>query len=246
MEIDFTTLILELVNFLILMLLLKHFLYKPILNVVGQRQANIDQQLQAAQTARNEAVKIQADYQDRLAQIDRERQQAMHLLEEEMNTKRAKTLQDIRDAATREEEKSLRARENKELQWRREVEQQALLLSTRFAANLLRRVTDADLHHRLVQLALEEFQSLDDSQRQQLVNQGNAIISTAITLNNDEQQQLRDCLQKNLKIKGDVAFKENKDLIAGIRLAVGAWTLGFNLADELSGFANCIHEPMNG
>lgn len=249
MEIDLTTLILELINFLILVWLLKHFLYQPILNVVNQRQAGINQQLQAAQSAREEAAKIQADYQHRLAEIEQERQRALHALDEELNTKRTKALQEIRHAASREEEKALQARQNKGQQWRREVEQQALLMASRFAAMLFRRIANEDLHRRLVSLALEELKTLPASHLQRIRQQENLqanispIISSAFPLDESEKQQLQNCLHEQLHIRNPIQFNDDKDLIAGFRLAIGAWTLELNLANELKGFINCIHEP---
>ena len=248
MEIDFTTLILELINFVILVWLLKHFLYQPILNVVDQRQSAINQQLLAAQTAKDDAANIQEEYRQRLAQIDKERQQAIRRLEEELDAKRSKTLQDIRDAAAREEEKALRARENRDQQWRREVEQQALLLATRFASKLFNRIADENTHQRLVQEALKALQTLTEEQCRQLQRQLNTgqdtIVYSALPLAAEEREQLQSCLIQQLNIQGSICYQENSELIAGIRVAVGAWTLGLNLADELKGFADCIHEPL--
>ena len=41
MELNWTTLILEIVNFLILVWILKHFLYRPVLRVIEERRAGI-------------------------------------------------------------------------------------------------------------------------------------------------------------------------------------------------------------
>ena len=32
-------------------------------------------------------------------------------------------------------------------------------------------------------------------------------------------------------------FEEDSDLLAGVRISIGSWTLGANLRDELEGFA---------
>jgi len=42
MELNWSTFLLEIINFLILVWILKHFFYKPILDVIAHRRADIE------------------------------------------------------------------------------------------------------------------------------------------------------------------------------------------------------------
>ena len=44
------------VNILVLFLLLRKFLYKPVMNIIAQRQKQVDDALNAAETSKQEAV----------------------------------------------------------------------------------------------------------------------------------------------------------------------------------------------
>ena len=55
MDFDWTTFILEMINFLILIWILKHFLYQPVLNIIDKRRAGIDQALAQAKRTEEEA-----------------------------------------------------------------------------------------------------------------------------------------------------------------------------------------------
>ena len=58
MEFDWTTFTLEIINFLILVWILKRFLYRPILDVIAKRRAGIEKTLADAQRIETEAIEI--------------------------------------------------------------------------------------------------------------------------------------------------------------------------------------------
>jgi F-type H+-transporting ATPase subunit b len=39
-----------------------------------------------------------------------------------------------------------------------------------------------------------------------------------------------------------VQFEQDSELMAGVRISIGAWVLGANLRDELEGFSALAHE----
>lgn len=55
MLIDWFTVVAQIINFLILVFLLKHFLYGRIINAMDQREARITSRLEEAETQRKEA-----------------------------------------------------------------------------------------------------------------------------------------------------------------------------------------------
>ena len=61
------TLIAQWCNLLILMLLVKKFLFKPVLNILQKRQDEVDKIYADANKAKDEANTLRADYENRLA-----------------------------------------------------------------------------------------------------------------------------------------------------------------------------------
>ena len=60
MEWNWSTFVLEMINFLVLVWILKHFFYRPVLGVIERRQKSIDQTVEAAnrrQTSRKQRVR---------------------------------------------------------------------------------------------------------------------------------------------------------------------------------------------
>ena len=85
MELNWSTFLLEIINFLVLVWILKHFLYKPILDVIARRRAGIEDRLAKAQQLHDEADTLKAEYENRLVDWEHERQQARVTLAQELN-----------------------------------------------------------------------------------------------------------------------------------------------------------------
>ena len=60
------------VNILVLFLLLRKFLYKPVMNIIAQRQKQVDDALNAAETSKQEAAAALNDAQAKLRNVDTE------------------------------------------------------------------------------------------------------------------------------------------------------------------------------
>jgi F-type H+-transporting ATPase subunit b len=73
MLIDWFTVGAQIVNFLILVWLLKHFLYKPILNAIDAREKRIAAELADADTKKAEAEKERTDFEDKNKAFDQQR-----------------------------------------------------------------------------------------------------------------------------------------------------------------------------
>ena len=55
MELDWSTFLLEIINFLILVWILKRFLYRPVLEVITRRREQVEKTLHEAHSLRAEA-----------------------------------------------------------------------------------------------------------------------------------------------------------------------------------------------
>mgnify|MGYP002516132566 FL=1 len=60
------------VNILVLFLLLRKFLYKPVMDIIAQRQKQVDDALNAAETSKKEAAAALNSAQDKLRNVDNE------------------------------------------------------------------------------------------------------------------------------------------------------------------------------
>ena len=73
MLIDWFTVVAQAINFLILVWLLKRFLYKPILHAIDEREKGIAAQLAEAEAKKAEAQKERDEFQHKNETFDQER-----------------------------------------------------------------------------------------------------------------------------------------------------------------------------
>ena len=88
MELDWTTFGLQVVNFLVLVWLLKRFLYRPVMDAIARRQATIDQSVTDARAAEQRAEELRTQYEARLAETDAAHADRLARLAEEIAAER--------------------------------------------------------------------------------------------------------------------------------------------------------------
>jgi F-type H+-transporting ATPase subunit b len=71
MQIDWLTVIAQIVNFLILVWLLKRFLYHPVITAMDRREQRIAERLQLAEQREQAAIESRQDYENRIASINK-------------------------------------------------------------------------------------------------------------------------------------------------------------------------------
>ena len=156
-------LIAYLVNFIILLGILRLFAYKPLLRVLDQRAERIRESLAAADRAREEAATSQAAIQEQLNEARREGQRLLdqareasdRYLEEEM-------------ARARQEAEAFVARARSDIQRERdaaieEVRSNFGDLAITAAEQVIRRSLDRQVHQELIDQVLEEGEGLQRS-----------------------------------------------------------------------------------
>ena len=87
------------VNVLVLFLLLRKFLYKPVMNIIEQRQKQVDDTLAAAETSKTEAKKALAAAQDKLRNVDAEAAQRREAYEKQAEKEKEQLLADAQHQA---------------------------------------------------------------------------------------------------------------------------------------------------
>src|ERR1700722_18257740 len=99
MPIDWFTVVAQAINFLILVWLLKRFLYKPILNAIEERDRGIAAQLAQAEAKKAEAQKEQSDFHHKNEIFDQERAALLKKATDEAKAERQRLLDEARKDA---------------------------------------------------------------------------------------------------------------------------------------------------
>ncbi len=247
MELDWTTFIFEIINFLVLIWILQHFLYKPVLAVITRRQTEINDTLQQAQQLQEEAEQLQTQYKNRLTEWDDEKQAARQSLSQEIESHRAKKLEEVRAELDSERQKAdiLAARKLTEQQQQAEVT--ALYQATRFTSSLFTQLAGPDVEQRLINRFIDDLAKLPEHQQHTIQasmgpTTNEVLIASAYPLAQSVCDQLESLLKKIVGQKVEIKYTQDEELIAGLRVTIGAFVLQANLKDELQSFARFAHD----
>ena len=245
MQFDLTTFVLEFLNFLVLVWLLKRFFYRPVLAVIEARRTEGAGIVAKAQALRREADLLKERYEAGLSQIDKDSAAARATLDKQVADERARRFAALNAeiAEERKRREALDARQGKERASAQE--RQAITLAARFAARLLDRLAGPDLEVRLADLALAELpaQAPDklEALRTALSEPGASVhVVSAYALDAGRRAGFGAALDRVAGRALDVRFDEDPALKAGVCIMAGAWVLMANLRDELRFFAGII------
>ena len=247
MELNWSTFLLEIINFLILVWILKHFFYKPVLNVIARRRRGIEKSMSDANTLHEDAEALRVQYENRLTEWEVERQAAQSSLDKEIETERTQRMEALRTTLDEEREKT-RVIEQRALEASRlHAEETALAQGAQFSARLLSLAAGPELEQRLLDLLLKELTSLPSERLSTLrtavgKTADRVLVASAWPLDDATRLSLERTLASVLAVAPPFHYEQDKDLLAGLRVTMGSWVLRANLQDELKSFSELAHE----
>ncbi len=249
MELNWSTFLLEIFNFLVLVWILKHFLYHPILTVLENRRKKIQQSLSEASQRQTQAIALEQQYQGRLDQWELEKQQARDALVQEIQTERNHRLQQLQTELDNEREKASVIQERQFRETQQQQQQLAHQQAAKFAARLLSSLAGPDLELRLIDLFINEL----DQQTEERITRirdsytdsaENITVTSAYPLSDAQKKQLNKALSRLCGQPVTITYNQNSELIAGLHVTIDAWVLHINLRDELNSFVELSHDTL--
>ncbi len=223
MGLDWFTLIAQVVNFLVLVWLLKRFLFGRIVRAMNEREAKIVNRLEEAAHKEQLAEQEAEAFRARQRELEAQRAEWLAQAREEVEAQRQEMMEAVRkevEAAQARWLEGLEAERQEMLQGMRErLSQQVFAL----ARHGLKELADADLEERIVDVFVERLRSLDAAEREAIVaaireNDRQVEVRTAFPLKPEAREKLDRSLIEHLDDELDVRYTVVPDLICGIEL----------------------------
>lgn len=235
MGIDWITVSAQAINFLVLVWLLKRFLYQPVIKAMDAREQKIRGRMEDAAAQERAALKEAQKYWAKAAAL---KQQQEKILEQARQEAR-RTCKQMLDAAR---EDTARARAN----WMQEVREeklhffeglrrQTLTAIEAIARKAIGDLADANLEACMVQAFIRRLPALDQTARESLAGASEpACIASSSELAAALQTQLTAAIQDLIGNPLAVTYTTNPDLGCGIELVWAGERISWNLSDYLT------------
>lgn len=236
---DWFTVGAQALNFLILVWLMKRFLYRPILDAIDAREKRIALALADAALKQADAEKEQGEFQAKNAAFDRQRSEMLAQAKDEAATERQRLLEESRQAAD-----ALRAKRQEALASELQSLQQDIARRSRdevlaVAGKVLADLAETTLEARMGEVFMRRLQALDADEKAGLAkalqaSSGPVRVRSAFELPPAQQAALRQALHDTLAADTEVRFETAPALVSGIELTANGWKLDWNIAQALA------------
>jgi len=247
MLIDWFTVGAQALNFLILVWLLKRFLYKPILDAVDAREKRIAKELADADAKKAEAGKDRDEFQKKNADFDQQRAALLGKATDEANTERQRLLDEARKAAD-----ALAARRQEALK----SEQQSLsaVLSRRtrdevfaIARKALGDLATTSLEERMCEVFTRRLRELNVRSKAGLgaalkSSSAPGLVRTSFDLPAEQRAVIQKALNETFSAEIRLQFETAPDLISGLELTSNGHKIGWSIADYLASLEKGVGE----
>jgi F-type H+-transporting ATPase subunit b len=245
-ELSWSTFLLEIINFLVLVWILKRFLFNPVRKVIARRRMEIDKRIQDTEALQVEAATLKQQYEERLSDWEAEKRQLHQALKQALEAEKADRLSEIAAQVEKERERSRVVQARQQEEWRRGMEETALRQGALFASRLLQAGAGAETEVALIERAIADLEELGqariESFQTEQSEKADIRITSAYPVCAQQQQRLQSQLARLFSAARPIRFEQDETLLAGIRIASGNWLLSCNIKDELRGFAELDHD----
>ena len=238
MLIDWFTVVAQIINFLILMMLLKRFLFVPIVAHMEERQEKIVRHLEEARAREAEAAAQRAHYQEletRLAE-----QQAARLRQaEEAAEQRRRELLELARAEVRDKRRAwIGALRREQDAFVHQMRKRCGTEIFRVSRRVLRDLADRELNDRAGEVFLTKLESLEAPERERLLRgaaEGGARLVSPFPLAEPLQNRIAERLRELLGRETALGFRVDESRPLGVELHLGGVRLSWSAEDYLDG-----------
>jgi len=237
MNIDWFTFVAQIINFLILVALLRWLLYGPIVRAMSRREERIARRLEEASQKQREAEATIELYEQKRRELDQQREELLEKVRQEVAQERQKLLAQARKEVKqkREQWQEEYERERKELM--ADLRWEVGKLSLELAQHTLRQLADEELEKQMLEVFASRFQLLNDDQRSEIGRhlgpEAKVVMRTTFDLSETWRERLGQLLRDNFGYDDQITFERSSDLICGLELDLGGYSFGWNIMEFL-------------
>src|SRR5664279_5649072 len=236
MLIDWFTVGAQALNFLILVWLMRRFLYKPILHAIDEREKRVATELANADAKKAEAQKEHAEFQRKNAEFDVQRAALLSKATGEAQAERQRLLDEARKAAvalSSKRQEALRSEEqNLHGAIRRRTQQEVFAVARKVLADL----ATTSLEERMGEVFTRRLREMDGKAKEGLgralkAGADPALVRSTFDLPAEQRAAIQNALNETFSAEIRIRFETAPELISGIELTTTGQKVGWSISD---------------
>lgn len=247
MIIDWFTVGAQALNFLILVWLMRRFLYRPILHAIDAREKRIAAELADADARKAEAQKEREEFQHKNDEFDQQRAALWSRATAEATTERQRLLDEARQAAAGLSAKLQETRRTDARALNQAISRRTQSEVFAIARKALADLAATSLEARMSEVFTHRLRTMGDTAKAglaQSVSTGSvpALVRSAFELPAEQRAAIQQALNETFSAEIHVRFETAPDLISGIEIATNGQKVAWSISDYLAALERDVGE----
>lgn len=236
MLINWFTVLAQIVNFLILVYLLKRFLYGPIIRAMQEREKKIAKRLQDAENKRKEAGQRFEALEDERRKLLQSKEEILRDTKEQIKTWRDNKVEQLREQIRQLRQAWIDGVESDKQKFIEQLKQNLACQTLKISRKTLSDLAGEDLEHLAIRRFADKIQKKAKDNPQELAEiHGKISVRSGFEMDAVFKEELGKDLKSVFPAAEGFEFDVNPDIGFGIELVAGDWKLAWNLSVYLEG-----------
>lgn len=239
MLIDWFTVSAQTLNFLILVWLMKRFLYQPILNAIDAREKLIEKELKDAEVKQSEAEQERDTFMKKNAEFDQQQTASLSQAKEEVKIERERLMKEAKDAADLLSVKRHEALKVDIKNLSQSIHDRAKQEVFTVVRKTLSDLATVSLEERIGEVFTRRLHEMDDHSKETMqkalkTSSSSAVIRSTFELPMNQREAIQNALNETFLADIPINYETSPDLISGIELIANGQRLAWSIDDYLS------------
>ncbi len=238
MSIDWFTFTAQIFNFLVLVWLLSHFLYKPIVNAMQAREKQIAAEQEKAVLLQQQADMETAKFKLKTEELVHAKEELLAEAGQEVQHWREEHLTRARSEIDEKKNEWYRALIRDRHSFLREAHLRMADHIHRMSRRVLTELANADLQQQTIEVFLKQIGQIDEQQKNKIVSliestQHRVLVESAFSLNKLDENKIVKFVNGFLETAVEIDFEKKPELICGIELHMAGYKIAWNMNEPL-------------
>jgi F-type H+-transporting ATPase subunit b len=247
MLIDWFTVGAQALNFLILVWLMKRFLYKPVLDAIDSREKLIAKELADAAARKADAQKDRDELQHKNDEFENQRSALLAKATDEAKAERDRLIDEARKAAAALSAKRAEAMKNDADNLNKAISRRAQKEVFAVAKKALADLATVSIEERIGEVFTRRLREMDANAKECMGKAlksapNSALIRSTFDLPADQRAAIQNALNETFSSEIHVRFETAPDLISGIELTTNGQKVAWSISNYLASLEQSVSE----
>lgn len=237
MHLDWFVFFCQIVNLLILVYLLKRFLYGRIIKAMDTREAKIAAIFADAEKSREEARLAAEKHDQRLQELEDRYQGMLNKAREDAEAHRQELMEKARAEVDLIQSRWLETLRSERVTFLHELRRLAGSQIYSITRRVLKDLADLDLDERIVEILSEKIQAMDEEERRKfreaISSDGKITVQCAFDIPPEARRKLDEVIRHSIAGAFDVEYEKSTDMMSGYEIRSDGHKIAWSMKDYL-------------